>query len=487
MSQPALAGQGRLFDGAQTEIGSIPLGTPAVVTKPVIGQTAWQFFNDNAAPAASTALGTVNTQYPVDIVTQGDKRYQLRIQIKNQDASVQVSAPLFTLQRRYNGGPWEPVSTITWGTEPDLSAFFANGDVISSRLTSPGGSLVSGYAIEGISAYQTAFNLPALNWTELVWCVKIVWAEINPNLGDVIDFRMVRDGSPDFMTFTQTPSVTFFRSGVTASISDNWGTWNATATAKVDKNLIAITAIQWCKDDATPDTSTFTGDTDGRITVPVGVSQWQMRWQWRHDGVGFQDASQYTLEFRIWTGGPPLSPSPWYDLSVSWGITMALSPNYANNFYMGNVPARCGDIDAASYMGTGRAASNTGICTGNLSQGLYNEYCWCLKVTNQSPFNIEGNYAEFRIRRDQEYDNINYGAFLPMLRLGTWSSPVTGVVATVTGQKTVTVTWTAVTGARAYDIERNGVVIASNWPASPYNDSGLTLNTAYNYRVIAVG
>lgn len=60
------------------------------------------------------------------------------------------------------------------------------------------------------------------------------------------------------------------------------------------------------------------------------------------------------------------------------------------------------------------------------------------------------------------------------------------VVATATGKTTITVTWTAFTGATGYDIERDAVIVAANHPASPFNDSGLTPDTEYTYRVRAL-
>jgi hypothetical protein len=68
----------------------------------------------------------------------------------------------------------------------------------------------------------------------------------------------------------------------------------------------------------------------------------------------------------------------------------------------------------------------------------------------------------------------------------SWTIPQ-NVLATTTGQTTITVTWDAVPAATGYDIERNSAVIVLNHPASPYNDSGLTPDTLYTYRVRAVG
>jgi len=83
---------------------------------------------------------------------------------------------------------------------------------------------------------------------------------------------------------------------------------------------------------------------------------------------------------------------------------------------------------------------------------------------------------------------------------GVWSATATGsvstpvgwsippnVLATTTGQTTITVTWDDVPAATGYDVERNGTVIAYDHPDSPYNDSGLDPDTLYSYRVRAVG
>jgi hypothetical protein len=67
-----------------------------------------------------------------------------------------------------------------------------------------------------------------------------------------------------------------------------------------------------------------------------------------------------------------------------------------------------------------------------------------------------------------------------------WGIPQ-NVLATTTGITTITVTWDAIPAATGYDIERNGAVIKLDHLTSPYNDSGLSPDTLYSYRVRAVG
>lgn len=66
-----------------------------------------------------------------------------------------------------------------------------------------------------------------------------------------------------------------------------------------------------------------------------------------------------------------------------------------------------------------------------------------------------------------------------------WGAPI-GLQATVVSTSQVDLSWVPVIGALGYDIERNGVVIATDVIGTGYSDSGLTPNTTYTYRTRAV-
>ena len=73
------------------------------------------------------------------------------------------------------------------------------------------------------------------------------------------------------------------------------------------------------------------------------------------------------------------------------------------------------------------------------------------------------------------------------------TTQVQNLVATATSSSTITLSWDDVASltGEVYDIERNGVVILSDYAGthtvgSPYTDSGLTASTLYTYRVRAV-
>lgn len=63
----------------------------------------------------------------------------------------------------------------------------------------------------------------------------------------------------------------------------------------------------------------------------------------------------------------------------------------------------------------------------------------------------------------------------------------TGLVATAQPSGTqINLTWATVQGALWYDIERDSVIVARWITTNSYNDTGLTPNTSYTYRVRAV-
>jgi len=65
--------------------------------------------------------------------------------------------------------------------------------------------------------------------------------------------------------------------------------------------------------------------------------------------------------------------------------------------------------------------------------------------------------------------------------------PPTGLTASASGTTAIGLSWSPATGATGYDLERNGVVIATNRPGTTYSDTGLDPGTEYTYRVRSVG
>ena len=61
----------------------------------------------------------------------------------------------------------------------------------------------------------------------------------------------------------------------------------------------------------------------------------------------------------------------------------------------------------------------------------------------------------------------------------------TGLFISNLGETQLKVNWPTVPGASRYDVERNGVIIATDVILTQYDDSGLTPATTYRYRVLS--
>lgn len=61
----------------------------------------------------------------------------------------------------------------------------------------------------------------------------------------------------------------------------------------------------------------------------------------------------------------------------------------------------------------------------------------------------------------------------------------TGLTATAVSSTQINVSWSAVSGATGYDLERNGSQILTNHSTTSYSNTGLTPSTTYTYRVRA--
>jgi hypothetical protein len=67
----------------------------------------------------------------------------------------------------------------------------------------------------------------------------------------------------------------------------------------------------------------------------------------------------------------------------------------------------------------------------------------------------------------------------------TWGPP-SGLTATGVSPSQVDLSWSAMPGATGYDIERDGVVIATDVVGTSYSDTGLNPTTTYSYRIRSV-
>ena len=66
-----------------------------------------------------------------------------------------------------------------------------------------------------------------------------------------------------------------------------------------------------------------------------------------------------------------------------------------------------------------------------------------------------------------------------------WGAPQ-NLQAIAVSTSEIDLSWEAVPSATGYDVERNGVVIATDVADTSYQDTGLASSTSYTYRVRAV-
>lgn len=69
---------------------------------------------------------------------------------------------------------------------------------------------------------------------------------------------------------------------------------------------------------------------------------------------------------------------------------------------------------------------------------------------------------------------------------GTYWGPPPNFTATPVSDTQIDLSWSAVTGASGYDIERDGAVIATDATGTSYSDTGLAAGTSYSYRIRSV-
>jgi hypothetical protein len=65
--------------------------------------------------------------------------------------------------------------------------------------------------------------------------------------------------------------------------------------------------------------------------------------------------------------------------------------------------------------------------------------------------------------------------------------PPTGLTATPVSGTEIDLSWVAASGATAYDIERDGIIIAPGYSGTSYADTGRSAGSTYFYRVRSVG
>ena len=129
---------------------------------------------------------------------------QLRVRMQSTYATPGDVSDDYQLQWEKNGnGTWTDVTTTGSEVVTYDSGLLSTG-ATTNRLGAGTGSFVAGRSSE--TGLISNYVMPASNFTEFLFSLKIISAALVP--GDVIRFRVLRNGATTGLTYTQVPTLT---------------------------------------------------------------------------------------------------------------------------------------------------------------------------------------------------------------------------------------------------------------------------------------
>ena len=170
---------------------------------PAITQAAFQFFDDAGTESGAASLAALNTAVTGNL-DNGDGYGVLRVRLQSTTAVAVPSTDDFQLQwERNSSGTWTNVTTggttVRGYDNPNLT----DGAATTNRLGAGSGSFVAGKITETGDVPNMGWT--ANNYTELVYSLTLRSADLLD--GDVLRFRVLRNGATSVMTYTQTPLI----------------------------------------------------------------------------------------------------------------------------------------------------------------------------------------------------------------------------------------------------------------------------------------
>lgn len=153
--------------------------------------------------------------------------------------------------------------------------------------------------------------------------------------------------------------------------------------------------------------------------------------------------------------------------------------------------ARSKDRRAAETQSASTGITSSDTCTGTSSQLIVSTFSSSQTASAVEVLSIGltladiGTISETR-SLGASLNDFEAGSIADSQSINSDSNVPTGLMAVDISDTEIDLTWDAFTGAIAYDLERDGVVVATDIIGTAYNDTGLTANTTYTYRVRAV-
>jgi hypothetical protein len=207
----------------------------------VPAQTKFRFYNDDGGLTAATPVAAENTDITV-APGAGNRSFQLKIQVQETGGSGGVSTDDWQLICGKNLATTFPVTTSSSGVRAFNSGNLVDAGNVSSgnrSLSAGSGSYVTGKISE--DGLVDNLNLTANNYTELVFAIQTVDADLAP--GDTLDFRILC-GTPPPIASTATARITMQASSITGATTATLGGLTSSSTSTLKLNAAVSSTLQ---------------------------------------------------------------------------------------------------------------------------------------------------------------------------------------------------------------------------------------------------
>ena len=171
---------------------------------------AFRFYSDGTEDGSSP-LAAQNTNITVN-VDGGDQKVHLRYRVDETGGASGATTDDYNIRRDPPGAEgFGGITSASTYIKIDTASSLTDGSDTTNRATNgisdPGtGSFVAGEQVENIFGTASDRQLTANNFTEHVWALVVIAADVNN--GDVIDFDMTLNAGAPGMTNNVTPRIT---------------------------------------------------------------------------------------------------------------------------------------------------------------------------------------------------------------------------------------------------------------------------------------
>jgi hypothetical protein len=207
----------------------IPLSRTVEITRQIVAThdvfdvdaDAHRFYGDGTE-SGSTALAAENADHTITVDTNQQVQVRWRVQEIGAGTLAGATTDDYDIEFQINGGGWTVPTGATTGVQVDTGSALTDGGATTQRLANGSGSFFAGEQESG-NAEVTDFQHQADNWTEHVYAVLLIAADLND--GDTVDFRMTLNGGNAGMDNTATPTLTIDKTPPPPEADPVWPTF----------------------------------------------------------------------------------------------------------------------------------------------------------------------------------------------------------------------------------------------------------------------